>query len=62
MALRPLTTSLSCPYALIPQSIISNQHWDITDIRYSVEAHLYCSPQPSIFFHILLNANVNNYF
>ena len=32
---------------------------DITDIRYSAEAHLYCSAQPSVFYHIVLNNVIN---
>ena len=32
---------------------------DITDIRYSTEAHLYCSAQPSVFYYIVINDVVN---
>ena len=55
------TTSSPCPGALKPQSIITQEHCDITDISYSIEAHQYCSSQSSVFYHILLNDDVNNF-
>ena len=57
MELRPSTTSFPCPGVLIPQSNIIEWHWDKTDIRYSAEAHIYCSAQPSVFSHIVLNVD-----
>ena len=62
MALRTSTTSLPCPGALIPRSIIIELNWYKTDIRYSAEAHQYCSAQPSVFFHILPNFDVSTLF
>ena len=53
---------MPCPGALMPQSIIMEKVWDITDIRYSAEAHIYCSAQPSVFSHILLNDVVITFF
>ena len=61
MALRPSTTSLTCTVSLIPQSIIIEKHWGKTDIRYSAEAHIYCSAQPSVFSHIVLNDSANTF-
>ena len=61
MELIPSTTSLPCPGALIPLSIINEYHWDKTDISYSAEAHLYCSAQTSVFSHIVLNSDVNTF-
>ena len=51
------------PYTgeLISRSIITEKHCDITDVRYSAEAHIYCSAQPSVFFHIVLNDDVNTF-
>ena len=60
MTLRPLNTSFSCPGTLIPQSIITDSNWYINDKSYSAEAHLYLSAQPSVFYHIVINAEVNN--
>ena len=37
-------------------------HCDITDKRYSAEAHLYCSAQPSVFSQILDNDIFNKFF
>ena len=62
MAVRLSTTSLSCPGALIPQSNIIYWPWDKTDMRYSYVAHIYCSAQPSVFSHIVLNVDVSNCF
>ena len=62
MILRPSTTSLPCTGALIPWPIVIEWLWDKTGIRYSAEAHLYCSAQPSSFYHIVLNADVNIFF
>ena len=61
MTLIPYTTSFPLPVALIPQSIIIEEHFYITDIRYSAEAHIYCSAQSSLFSHIVPNADVNNF-
>ena len=36
-------------------------NWDKTDIRYSAEAHTYCSAQPSVFSHIELNVYVSTF-
>ena len=41
MALRPLPNSFPFPGSLIPQSIITNYHFDITHITYSAETHKY---------------------
>ena len=41
------------------QSIITEKLGDITDIRYSAEANIYCSEHPSVFPHILLKDVVN---
>ena len=62
MSLRPSTTYFPCPGALIPRSIIPEYYCDITDISCSAKAYLYCSAQSSLFFHILLNYDINNFF
>ena len=31
---------------------------DKTDMRYSAETHTYCSEQPSVFSHIVLNVDI----
>ena len=61
MALIPSTISVTYIGALIPQSIITEWYYYITYIRYITEAHIYCSAQPSVFSHILLNDEVNNF-
>ena len=61
MALRTSTTYLPCTGTLIPQSTIIEWHWDKTDMRYSAEAHQYCSAQPSVFTHIVINADVSTF-
>ena len=55
MALIPSTTSLPFPGVLITQSIIIELLWDKNDMRYSDGTHIYCSAQPSVFSHIVLN-------
>ena len=45
----------------MPQSIITESYCKITHIRYSAEAHLYWSTQPSVFSHIVLNDDANNF-
>ena len=61
MAIRPSTTSLLCLGAFITRSIVIEWHWDKTDIRYSFEAYLYCSVQPSVFYHIVLIVDVSTF-
>ena len=61
MALRPLTTTLPLPGAITPRSIIIDKNWYKIDISYSAEAHLYCSAQPSVFSHIVLNVDVSTF-
>ena len=56
------TTSLPCPGIHIIRSIITDQHWDITDIRYSAEENLYCSEQPSVFSYIVLKDFINIFY
>ena len=36
--------------------------WEKNDIRYSEEAHIYCSAQPTLFPHIVLNDYIINLF
>ena len=62
MELRPSTNYFPWTGAIIPLSIIIEKHGDKTDIRYSAEAHLYCSAQPSIFTHIVLSVDVSTFF
>ena len=31
-------------------------------MRYGTEAHIYCSAQPSVFFYIVLNVDVSNFY
>ena len=62
LVLMPATTSLPCPGALILRSIIIEWFWDKTDMRYSDEAHLYCSAQPSVFSHIVINFDISFWF
>ena len=33
----------------------------VTDMRYSAEAHLCCSSQTSVFYHIILNDTINTF-
>ena len=40
----------------------ANKNKNETGIIYSAEAHLYCSAQPSVFSHILLNDVLNPFF
>ena len=54
MALWPYTTSLPWPDVLIPRSIITEKSCNNIDIRYNAVAHLYCSAQPYVFYHILI--------
>ena len=61
MALSPSTTSLTFPVALIPQSIITKKHCDKTDISYSDKARLYFYVQPPVFYHTVLNDDVNTF-
>ena len=61
MALRPLATSFPWPDALIPRSILIEKHWNKNYIRYSAEAHLYCSTKPSVFYHIVLNVDIGTF-
>ena len=39
-----------------------NKNKNETDIRYSAESRMYCSAQPSVFSHILINDIVNTFF
>ena len=41
------------------QSIIIELRWDKIYMRYSAEAYIYCSVQPSVFSYILLNVEVS---
>ena len=59
MELRTSTTSLTCPGLLIPRSNIFDRSWDKTYMRYSAEAHLYCSAQPEVFSHIVPNVDIS---
>ena len=59
MALIQLIIFLPYLGSLIPISIITDEHWNITDIRYSIEAHIYCSAKLLVFFHIVINDAVN---
>ena len=34
----------------------------MNDLRYIADAYIYCSEQPSVFTHIVLNDDVNIYF
>ena len=61
MALIPSTTYMPCPGSLIPQESLIKWHLYKTDIRYSAEAHLYLSAQPSVFSHIVLNFDVSDF-
>ena len=47
-----------CIYASINYNGVT---LNITDSRYSAESHMYCSAQPSVFSHILLNDVVNTF-
>ena len=54
VSLRPSTTSLPCPGALAPRSIIILQACDNIDNKYITVAHPQCSEQSYLFFHIVL--------
>ena len=49
---RPSKTPFPFPGSLIPWSIIIVWHWDITDIRYSAEVHIYISLHNHQYFPI----------
>ena len=62
MALRPSTTYLPCPCALIQQSIITELYCGTNDTRCSTEANLYISAQPLVFLNAVLNDDVNKFY
>ena len=39
----------------------ANKNKNETDIRYSAESNIYCSEQPSVFSHIVVNDVVNTF-
>ena len=49
------TTSLPCPGALIPQSILILQACDNINNRYNYVSHLQCSTNPSVLSHSVLD-------